>query len=155
MVTKRELIFRAKDGREFADEAAAEHHEEMVTAKEAFEHARATFGRTLAATHKTADGTPFNSQGTYWRLVDSFWGMPAITQVYLMCYWGDFEWDESADGFAVVISKWDGAKNEKHRVPIKELYESKRAASEALIAQREERVAQFVAETEAMKGTLS
>jgi len=77
--------FRTSDGDEFDDEASAEKHETLISAKAAYESARDRYARILWETQITADGQPFKFG--LWRnyyFVSEFTDWPFIHSVEFM-----------------------------------------------------------------------
>jgi hypothetical protein len=143
--------FRTTDGKDFQDKDAAERHETLIEAKEAYVQARRLFGKLLAETQLTADGRRFEFGvfHTYYYIEPGFWGMPGLSEVpYLGWHW-DFD---DSDGF--VIRYRDEKQNRDREFKIAELYSDRRIADKALLKAREARLAEYAAETASERARL-
>ena len=142
MKTKVKKTTYEAHGREFTDQAKAEHFEKLVAAKEAFEDARNNLGRVLAESFMTADGQPFSFQHwTYYYILQAYDRLPRLFPVDFI-YWGwnfdAYQYGDDTD--LVLFSAKDPQGNEcdrSHGYRISELYADRVAAAAALkIAQR-------------------
>lgn len=140
---KSKTTYHAKDGREFTDQTAALHYEELLDAKEAYEEAKRNFGKLLAETCNTADGEPFRVGlfSDYWYVTHGYFAMPNLLKVD---FWGrnwtleENRQDEATTVVLIGNLADDGSKMDRGRAfRIDELYAKESNAKAALlVAQR-------------------
>lgn len=82
-VTKKKAAFVCRDGEEFATEADAARHEELLDATTNFSEAQRRLNRAATGCQLTADGEPFDVTrwGDYWFLAEWHQGGPALCRV--------------------------------------------------------------------------
>lgn len=145
-------------GREFKTRKEAERHDQLYTAREAYQDAGKKYQRLLAESVKTADGVQFEFGvfRDYYYVTPYFYKMPEIDKVCYLCdSWavrGNGEQDVEIrdelqrDGSDKVHRPW---------VKITDLYYSREAAERALLAAREKWLADAAADVEKLRVRLN
>lgn len=143
--------YRTQDGRQFADLADAEQHEELTAAHEAYKKALDAYAFRLALCSSTADGHPFalDLWHTYYRITNPYYGWPDIEEVRFTL--PRFILDENDQ--AVIIARTDPERRPEYRVS--ELYWSLRGAQEAALAARQARIAEYAADIETLRNAIT
>jgi len=135
--------FRTSDGQEFQDEPAAEKHEEIISAKSAYESARDRYARILWETQITADGEAFKFGSRNYYYITSVWlERPQIVTVnfYLSSTY-TFNDDD-----VLMIWHRDNIDHPPNPYKITDLYLSRDAAKRRLLEVKRERVKELQTE---------
>lgn len=128
--------FRASDGTEFATAEEALQHESLVEAIAEYDRARKALGLALAKMCLTADGQPYDHDGSHWRIFEPAGQPPRLEEMgQFSAGWARWREYEIVDGHVVVT--WPRSTphgSERFHVRISELYQDEAEAIKACLA---------------------
>lgn len=148
--------FKASDGQSFSTKQAAERHEALVSARQAFEQIQRQYYQALAQTGRTADGALFTLEGwnSYYHLTTDYAFMPVVRQVSFYAY-ADFDTVREEDQMVLVVRDYDQGRYTFRRYRLADLYASEAHADRALLTAREAWLAERAAEVEALRAEIA
>ena len=144
-------VFQSSDGKTHSSLVAAERHNELLEAKQAFEEAGRRAVKALGATAVTADGQPFDMRHSrdYWFIsMNYLGGLPRFVKVWLWPHNAEIETDR--DSGQLSLREYNHDRREHITYRINELYFSQEAAKIAYRAACEKRLEELTAEVEAL-----
>lgn len=130
MAVKQEVKFKSSDGREFDDEKEAQRHDELIVAREAYEHALSKMNGLIVKTTRTADGhlCELGIFIDYWYVSPGWHGVPDLRKVPYL----GWNWHLNYHNDEIVIVHRESGRERTDEYAIKDLYRSKKRALAAL-----------------------
>lgn len=150
MAVRRETKFKSSDGREFDNETEAQRHDELIVAREQYEHALAKMNGLIVKTTRTADGylCELGIFVDYWYVSPGWHGLPDLRKVPYL----GWNWHLNYHNDQIVIVHRESGRERNDEYEIGSLYRNKKNALVALaesqkawLEERRQEVAENVA----------